>query len=162
MMGACRRSGRIVQTVERCLSTGVPADARSFHLLTAETLPERLCRGDVIGSTAQHEDLTILSGIYRFLWRQEGVQFRLLLFTLMPSGIIADHPYSPAAEDAAEGVLKMHLAKSDIYTSYSQRQFIVLMMNKDKNSATAVAEKIVADYSVREGANGIKLRYEIL
>ena len=136
-------------------------DARSFHLLTAEILPERLCRGDVVGSKAHSEDLTILSGIYRFLCRQEGVQLRLLLFTLMPSGIIADHPYSPAAEDA-EGVLKMHLAKSDIYTSYSQRQFIVLMLNKDKNSAAAVAEKIVADYSVRESANGVKLGYEIL
>jgi len=139
-----------------CEEKGVAADLEQIQEMVREKSARR-------GAYVVEQDG--FKSIYQFIARyieRTRQEVQILLLTL--------YRESRESEDAmcmerAMGMLgkeiTQHLRKGDISNRFSSSQYVVIVMDASTKNGKVVAERIIQNYNVKNGPEGIALRYDI-
>lgn len=103
--------------------------------------------------------------IYRFIAREIS-RTRKSVFVLLLS--VTDVNEDVPAEDILSitmerlhKVIQKALRKGDVFTRYSQSQYILLLLDTNSENASAVAERIIATYGEVYGSLRVSVKYQL-
>ena len=114
---------------------------------------------DVPGTGAYACTLPGFSDCFRMLKRvvkRGKVHFSLLLVTLLDASgrPAAGREYCEKQGEKLRAAFQTHLRRGDIYTKYSENQYLLLCIGVEKESSVEIGERIDASFRKKHGSRG--------